>query len=258
MREALIGYTGFVGSNLKKQHCFTDFFNSKNFNNMKEQHYNLVVCAGVSAKKWIANKEPEKDKTHIKKLENVLKTIQADHFILISTIDVYPVKKGANEDYEYNKVTNDFYGTHRLALENFCLENFTNCTIIRLPALFGEGLKKNVIYDLLNDNCLDMINSQSSFQYYCLKNLWKDIQKTVNHGIKIINLFTEPLLTEEILSNFFPQKKVGKKASPEVHYDLHTKHARHWSKSGPYIYTKNEIMKQLFVFIHQYLQRERV
>ena len=97
-----------------------------------------------------------------------------------------------------------------------------------------------------------MVNSKSSFQYYYLKNLWKDIQKTVNHGIKIMNLFTEPLSTGEVLSDFFPQKKVGEKASPEVHYDLHTKHARYWGKNAPYIYTKNEIMKQLSVFVQEY------
>lgn len=258
MRESLIGYTGFVGNHLKKQHNFTDFYNSKNFNDMREQYYNLVLCAGVSGTKWIANKEPEKDRTNIKRLEDVLKTIEVNHFILISTIDVYPVKKGKNEDYECKGMTNDAYGTHRLALEIFCLENFTNCTIIRLPALFGEGLKKNVIYDLLNDNCLEMVNPKSSFQYYCLENLWKDIKKIVDHGIKVINLFTEPLLTEDILLRFFPEKKIGKKAFPESHYDLHTKYARYWNKKGPYIHTKKEIMEQLSIFIHQYGKREKV
>lgn len=252
MREALIGYTGFVGGNLKRQHNFTDFYNSKNFSDMKEQQYSLVVCAGISATKWIANKEPEQDRINIKRLEDVLKTVRVDHFILVSTIDVYPLKKGKNEDYKCDEITNDTYGSHRLSFENFCFENFTNCTIIRLPALFGKGLKKNVIYDLLNNNRLDMINPKSSFQYYCLENLWKDIQKVVNYEIKIINLFTEPLSTEEVLTHLFPQKKVGKKALSESHYDLHTKYAKYWNKSEPYILTKNEVMKQLSTFIHQY------
>ncbi len=250
MKEALIGYTGFVGSNLKKQYNFTNFYNSKNFNEMKGQQYNLVLCAGVSSTKWMANKEPKRDKANIKNLEDILKTIKAEHFILISTIDVYPLKQGKNEDYKCSRIANDPYGTHRLELEDFCLQNFKNCTIIRLSALFGEGLKKNVIYDLLNDNCLEMINRKSSFQYYYLENLWKDIQKTLDNGIKIINLFAEPLLTEDVLSNFFPKKTIGKKPISECHYDLHTKYAGHWNKSGKYIYTKHEVMEQLSVFIN--------
>ena len=76
MREALIGYTGLVGGNLKKQHNFTDFFNSKNFNDMKGQHYSLTVCAGVSAAKWIANKEPEKIRYISKNLRTHLKQLK--------------------------------------------------------------------------------------------------------------------------------------------------------------------------------------
>ncbi len=44
----------------------------------------------------------------------------------------------------------------------------------------------------------------------------------VNHGIKITNLFTEPLFTEDILLHFFPQKKVGRKALLESHYTFIT------------------------------------
>ena len=175
MRTALIGYTGVVGGNLRQKHDFTDLYNSKNFQDMKNQEYDLVVCAGVSAVKWMANKEPEKDLANIKALEDVLATVNAKQFILISTIDVYAVTQGKDEAFDCSSIDNHAYGTHRLAFEGFCDDKFENCTIVRLPGLFGEGLKKNVIYDLLNDNCLEMINTKSSFQYYYLKYLWKDI-----------------------------------------------------------------------------------
>ncbi len=252
MRTALIGYTGFVGSNLKQQYKFTDFYNSKNFHEMKNQEYDLVVCAGISAVKWLANKEPEKDLACIKALESVLSTIHAKQFILISTIDVYPILNEIDESFDCSSIENHAYGTHRLAFEKFCDEKFTNCTTVRLPGLFGEGLKKNVIYDLLNDNCLEMINTKSSYQYYYLKYLWDDIQKALENNIKLINFFTEPVPTDEIISTLFPSKMVGQEAIPEGHYNLYTKYASCWNNNGNYIYTKNEMMEQLLEFIKEY------
>jgi hypothetical protein len=42
------------------------------------------------------------------------------------------------------------YGRNRRALEAFCADRFDDCLIVRLPALFGPGLRKNFIFDLLN------------------------------------------------------------------------------------------------------------
>lgn len=252
MRTALIGYTGFVGSNLKEQYDFTDLYNSKNFKEMKNQEYDLVVCAGISAVKWMANKEPKKDLENIKALEEILATINAKQFVLISTIDVYATTQILDEDFDCASISNHAYGLHRLAFEKFCANKFDDCTIVRLPGLFGNGLKKNVIYDLLNDNCLEMINTKSSFQYYYLKYLWKDIQITIDNDIKLINLFTEPVPTQLIFSTFFAEKEIGQEEVPEGHYDLYTKHANKWNNTGNYIYTKDEMMQQLAEFIKEY------
>jgi|APSaa5957512535_1039671.scaffolds.fasta_scaffold35498_2 nucleoside-diphosphate-sugar epimerase len=252
MKSGLIGYTGFVGSNLLRQYDFTDCYNSKNFHEMNEQSYDLVVCAGVSAVKWIANKEPEKDLASIKALEGVLEAVNAKQFILISTIDVYPVMQSKDESFDCASMQNHAYGTHRLAFEKFCTEQFDDCSIVRLPGLFGEGLKKNVIYDLLNDNCLEMINKKSSYQYYFLKHLWRDIQIAIENDIKIINLFTEPVPTQEIYQTFFSSKSIGQEAAPEGHYDLYTKYAKNWNNSDNYIYTKDEMIEQLSDFISSY------
>ncbi|WP_092685106.1 hypothetical protein [Albimonas donghaensis] len=42
------------------------------------------------------------------------------------------------------------YGRRRRMLETFCAERFPRCSIVRLPALFGPGLRKNFIFDPMN------------------------------------------------------------------------------------------------------------
>ena len=249
MKRALIGYTGFVGSNLDCQSKFTHRYNSSNFQEMAGEEYDEVVCAGVSAVKWLANKEPERDQEGIQALQDVLATVKAKRFILISTIDVYPVLLGADESFDCHSQENHAYGAHRLAFEDFCREQFDICHIVRLPGLFGQGLKKNVIYDLLHDNCLEKINPASSFQYYDLENLWRDIEMVLEADIPLVNFFTEPVASNAIIEQFFPGKEVGQDAAPAAHYDLHTCYAGLWEKQGHYAYSKEEIMEQLAVYI---------
>lgn len=254
MNNALIGYTGFVGSNILEQHSFNELYNSKNFQNMSNHHFSDVVCAGISAVKWLANKAPQEDKLKIQLLEKTLSTISAERFILISTIDVYPDISNKDESYDCSAIPNNAYGIHRLEFEQFCIEHFPNCYIIRLPGLFGKGLKKNVIYDLLNHNCLEMINPTSSFQYYDLANIWSDIEKALTNELHLVNLFTEPVTTQTIIDRFFSNEvleKLGSSPAPEMHYALKSRHADLWDRSNGYIYNESQVLSQLSTFIQK-------
>lgn len=250
--NCLIGYTGFVGGNLLAQGEYDVLINSKNFHSMEGAVYDRVVCAGVPAVKWKANKEPEADLARIRELMDVLKTASAKKFILISTIDVYSVNSGVDEDFDCHDPSHHAYGRHRLLFEDFCRERFKNILIVRLPGLFGRGIKKNVIFDLLNDNCLEMINPESSFQYYYLQNLSEDIARAEAAGLSLINLFTEPVKTKEIVKRFFPGKTIGGQAAPKASYDMHTKYAHLRNLSGHYLYTASEVLSQLEQFIREY------
>lgn len=249
--NCLIGYTGFVGGNLVAKRQFDVLINSKNFESMRGAHYDRVVCAGISAVKWQANKDPAADWARIQPLMDVLATVTADKFVLISTIDVYSVASHADESTDCHNPEHHAYGRHRLAFEDFCREHFPNITIVRLPGLFGPGLKKNVVYDLLHDNCLEMINTKSTFQFYDLRCLADDIERAEKAGLDLVNLFTEPVSVSEILEKFFPQAAVGAKPSPEAHYDMFTRYANLRGLTGNYLYTHDEVMAQLADFIAQ-------
>jgi nucleoside-diphosphate-sugar epimerase len=252
--RALIGFTGFVGSNLADRATFDALYNSSNIQEMRGRSHSLVVCAGVSAVKWEANRDPEADWRSIGVLLNVLGTISTHRLVLISTIDVYPVQAGADESFDCASGENHPYGTHRLSVERFCLETFPSVLILRLPALFGPGLKKNVIFDLLNRNALEAINPSSSFQYYDVRDLWDDYVRVEAAGLGLVNLFTEPIRTGDILEALFPGTTVGAEA-PRQEYDLHTRHASLRGRTGPYLYGRAEIMTKLGAFVEDERRR---
>ena len=251
MKTALIGYTGFVGSNLKKQYDFTELYNSENINKIVGKEFDLVVCAGVNANKFWANNNAELDKKNILALVNNISKIKTKKFVLISTVDIYSQPINVDEE-SSSDILNHPYGQNRLFFELWVKSNFDNHNIIRLPGLFGNGLKKNIIYDLLNDNCLYLINKKSIFQYYNLDNLWKDIVKVIEKNIPVINFATEPVPSEEIITNFFKDKQVGFAEARLTCYDFKTKYYKYWNCSNGYLYSKDDILKDLANFIKDY------
>ena len=68
--------------------------------------------------------------------------MSAKHFVLISTIDVYCNKIGVDEDSKININKLDHYGYNRHDFEQFVISLFRRSYIIRLPMLFGHGLKR--------------------------------------------------------------------------------------------------------------------
>lgn len=203
MTTALIGYTGFVGLNLQQFYKIDFFYNSKNINDICHKEFDTVFFCGIPAVKWLANKNPEDDINIISNIINIIKTIKVNKFILISTIDVYEdTNSEKDEKYNCKSDLNHAYGKHRYIFEKFIESHFINYHIIRLPALFGKGLKKNIIFDLLNNNQINNISVNTSFQWYCLDWLKNDITIILENNIKICNLFPEPLPTIKILNLF--------------------------------------------------------
>ena len=68
----------------------------------------------------------------------------------------------------------------------------------------------------MNNNNLHDVKLKSQFQWYFMKDLLTDINKIIKQDIKIINLFTEPISTLEIVNLFFKKEKIfrQKKSRP--------------------------------------------
>ncbi|MFX0201180.1 MAG: NAD-dependent epimerase/dehydratase family protein [Candidatus Hodarchaeota archaeon] len=247
MSIALIGHTGFVGSNLLKQAHFDAVYNSQNIESIQGTCHDLIFCAGAPGTKWRANAEPEKDLATIMRLIRNLKAVETNQFVLISTVDVYLHPINVNE--ESIPIIDDLppYGAHRRMLEEFVESQFSS-TIVRLPGLFGPGLRKNAIYDLLN-NRLEYCNPRDIIQYYNTNHLYNDILKTLDFGINLINIVTEPVNVRLVARKVFGINFDDDLTKDYAHYDVRTKYARLWNKIGEYLYSKEEVLHDLKDFV---------
>ncbi len=308
MKTALIGHTGFIGKNLDHQFDFTDQYNSKNIKEIRDKNYDLIVCSGIPASMWTANHFPDKDLENIQSLLDVLNTVKTDQFILISSTAVFKQSTKHIDEESKNFENKSEYGKHRRFAEEFISANFDNHLIVRLPALFGIELRKNFIYDLLNQEpafmpktrfedvinnvseqqqallkkyysfdfeksiwsfnkektikdhkrnevlsalkkadftALKFTHSESIFQFYDLNNLWNDICIALKNNLSVLHLSSTPIKAKKIAKKFFNIDFNNDNGSPPFNYNMKTKHARFWNKSGDYQYTKSEIISSL-------------
>jgi nucleoside-diphosphate-sugar epimerase len=248
--KGLIGYTGFVGGNLLKQSTFDRLYNSKNIQEIRGEKFNSIICAGAPAVKWKANKFPEEDMGAIQGLIDNLKEVECEHFILISTVDVYLNPTGIDEKTEIDLNSLSPYGKHRYMLEQFVTNQFPHVTVIRLPGLFGQGLKKNIIYDFIHNNCIDVINSENVFQFYNLERLYRDIETTLKNNISLINFATEPVSVKEVAKHAFDMDFTQVTQNEPVLYDMKTVFDRFFENGQRgYIATKNEVLAEIRQFV---------
>ncbi len=223
---ALIGHTGFVGSTLLRSSGwkFDGLFNSRNIEAIAGRHFGTVVCAGVSAVKWLANREPEADWAGIVRLIRALEGLSCERFLLISTVDVYPFALGVSEE-DVPADEGEPYGVHRLRLERWVADRFARRHVVRLPALFGDGLKKNALFDLLTGNMTERINPDAVFQWYPTARLAEDLSRVLEAGPDLLNVAVGPLRMGEIVDRFFAGVAVGAPVLPAPRYDMRTLHA---------------------------------
>ena len=150
MKTMLVGYTGFVGSNLSCQYDFTERYNSKNIEDAYGSKPDLLIYAGVRAEKYLANQDSNKDLNNIENALHNIQQIQPRKLVLISTIDVYKSPINVNEDTPIISEDLQPYGANRYYLEQIVRDDFPETLIIRLPGLFGKNIKKNFIYDYIH------------------------------------------------------------------------------------------------------------
>ena len=300
--NALVGYTGFVGSNLYASGAFEAAYHSKNIRSAFGTRPELLIYAGLRAEKYLANDYPAKDLELIREAEENIANIHPQKLILISTIDVFKTPACVNE---YSDVDTDglhAYGYHRYLLECRVREQYPDALIVRLPALFGRNIKKNFIYDYLHVvpfmlssgkfaelsrkepllaayydklengfyrvnvqeqeremlkgvfrtlgfSALNFTDSRSTYQFYNLEHLWKDIQTALDAGITLWHPATEPVSAGELYKYLSGEEFVNELPGKPAFYDYRTVHYKKYGGKGGYICDKAQVMEEIREFV---------
>ena len=98
---------------------------------------------------FLANADPEADLAVMRAARENIRQIAPKRLVLISSIAVLADSRGVYEDSPAQDTEAlPAYGKNRLQLERWVREDFPDALIVRLPALYGAGIRKNFLFDL--------------------------------------------------------------------------------------------------------------
>jgi nucleoside-diphosphate-sugar epimerase len=175
--------------------------------------------------------------------------VDARRVVLISTVDVYPAPVAVDEDTALAPDAGQPYGRHRLALERTVRARFPETTVLRLPGLFGPGIKKNVIFDLLHGLPVDALAPESTHQYYDLARIGRDVETALAAALPLVNLATEPVRVADIAAAGFGLTLPPQPARTAVHYDMRTRHAATIGGRGHYLEDRAAVLAGIRAFV---------
>lgn len=305
--DALVGNSGLIGGVLSGQRTFATTARSTTIKALEGRSFDTVFIAAARGSMLEANKFPDRDAAHILDLTQSLSRIKAKRAVLISTIAVLESFDGG-----FDETTGRFredlaYGRHRRMLEVSTRKLYPEVLIVRLPALFGAGIKKNFVFDLMNpvpsmltldrhvalraamssgrdiqlarlydwsdsmgmwildrarlNDCPErkkleeaviesgfeaarFVHPESTFQYYDLRRLSRDIDTALIARCDVLHLAPAPVTAARVHERLTgrPMPETGARRHAE---DMRTVHAELFGAAGPYLNTTDEVLNRL-------------
>ena len=222
--DVLVGHTGLVGGTLLAQRPFDLLVHRPNLHALDGLRARRLVLSALPAEKWRINQDPAADLANMRRLQDALANVQAEQVVLVSTVDVYANPVDVDEDSPPGRATP--YGAHRHAFEDWVRGRFARVLTIRLPGLFGTGLKKNALFDLLHGNEVGKLNPNAALQWYPLARLADDIDTALANGLALVNASVAPITTGAIAARLFPGHALVDPGTPPVLYRMRSRHAQ--------------------------------
>jgi nucleoside-diphosphate-sugar epimerase len=198
-KVAIIGANGFVGKAITKaflQSGENDVVQvvSDNYELIKEQQtkFDIIIHSAMPSKRWWAANNPIEDfDATVRLTADILYNWKFKKIALISSVSA-------------RLQTNHPYGRHKHLAEVLVSDHSSENVIFRLGGLFGEGLDKGVIFDMIEGNEVFM-TSESAFNYIDTETASKLILKYI-HDIGIIEIGAKNTISIGEIAQYFDLK----------------------------------------------------
>lgn len=247
---AIVGANGFIGKNLAVDLPNSELYTRANIASLAESEAQTLIVAAAPAVKWKANLESEKDFSEVSHLWEQISRSKARECILISTIDVFPRGVIFTESSQLPPEIPEAYGRNRGWLEGRIKERFDISLIVRLPGMYGNGLKKNVIFDLVNKRQdVKLPNGGDTFQWWDVSDIAEKVLQARQHSVNTLNLASEPISFSDLAMEVF-KIEVPIFSEDILSYNMRSEYVQPLSGlRSDYFYQKQEVVSKLKTWI---------
>jgi len=157
IKVGIVGATGFVGSALcraaNQRPTFLECcpITRQNYEESKVESYDILINTSMPSKRFWALNNPLSDvEATVVQTAKIFYEWKYEKFVQISSLSA--------------RIQDDIpYGAHKKAAESIVASD-SNSLIVRLGALYGTGLDKSALFDLINHNHIYVdINSEYNY-----------------------------------------------------------------------------------------------
>jgi nucleoside-diphosphate-sugar epimerase len=155
----ILGGEGFVGSAyprlFEKLGLPHQVLTRANYDSFVGQTCDVFINANGNSKKFMADRDPKWEfDASVRSVVATLTDFKAGAYIHLSTGDVYPDQTSpevTREDQPIDPKKQSRYGLHKHVAEHMVRATQPRHIIMRMGGFVGPGMKKNAIFDMLND-----------------------------------------------------------------------------------------------------------
>ncbi len=194
----ILGANGFIGSHLVS--VFPDAVRITRESSLIRGKIETLFIAAPTSRKYQVNRFPSEDLVDV---NNILKLIHSsnriDNIVLVSTIDVYSNLESSSEISECKSELS--YGGNRHFLETQLSLLGSNLKVCRTGGLFGRGIKKNLIHDLVNRRTEFLLdyNMESTYQWLPVDFFIKELLDFSHSELSLKNIVGEPISVKAVV-----------------------------------------------------------
>ncbi len=186
----ILGGKGMLGSDLVKflgKDFETTAIDKDNYKDYLGQKFDVLINANGNSRRFWANEHPLEDfEASTVSVYKSFFDFSFKKYIYISSPDVYENPgdpESAKENQNISASHLSHYGFHKYLSERLVEHYAKDYLIIRPASLLGDGLKKGVVYDILNDAAL-FVAAESQIQFISTSEVVNTIQALITGGIK--------------------------------------------------------------------------
>lgn len=227
----LLGGGGFVGSAFARLFTELDLpyvlITRENYHQYIGQSCDYFVNSNGNSKKFMADRDPTWEfDASVTSVARTLSDFEIGKYIHLSTGDVYPSQSSpevTREDMALDPSKMSRYGLHKYLAETLVRGARPESLVFRMGGFVGPGLKKNAIFDMLNNEKV-WLDRDSELQFISTDNaarlMWSLVEKDVCG--EIVNLGTKGVASIGSLYERIGSKSEFVPHAKKVRFEINT------------------------------------